>query len=436
MRHTLYLAASRVLTLAVAILAGCAAATPSEVRSPAAQTTAAPQLAAPETPAPAPAPDLIPTALPPQRDNRQIPAAHILPQSGPATLPTVDCGGYFLVQITIDGKGPFNFVLDTGATHTAISQRLARELAKDVTPVEGTVRGVDGAADQNLGLVTLDRVAAGEFAALDLDVLVLDLRSLSATFGVRLDGILGYSFFDGVLLTVDYPRRQVRAQRGQLPPTDGKRILRATRRSAPYVEARIGDRRVDLLLDTGKSGGMTLDDLSAFPSDQPPTPIGSAVGISGTFLVRAARLRDDARVGDLVLKRPVAVESRGASIVGVDALKQFSLTFDPRGRRVRFDAPAGSPLPPVVFPPVRGIGMAFSYSRGAWLIGELFENSPARDAGVRTGDLPIRINGRRLGELKCSRIEDLYSAQSVELELIRDFRERLKITVPVRVIVP
>lgn len=433
MRFTTHASASGLTALWAALALGCAAVAPppSDVVAP---KPAEPPTATP-TPAPTP-PAELPDPLPPQRDDRQIPAAHILPQSGLATLPTVDCGGYFLIQISIDGKGPFNFVLDTGATHTAISQRLARDLSKNVTLIEGTVRGVDGAADQNLGVVTLDRVAAGEFAALDLDALVLDLRSLSATFGVRLDGILGYSFFDGVVLTVDYPRRQVRADRTPLPPPDGKRVLRATRRSAPYVQSSIGDRRVDLLLDTGKSGGMTLDDLASFPTDQPPTPVGSAVGISGTFLVRAARLKDDARLGDLVLQRPIAVESRGASIVGTDALKQLSISFDPRNRRVRIDGPAREPLPPVAFPPVRGIGMAFAYERGTWLIGELFENSSARDAGVKTGDLPIRINGRRLGELKCSRIEDLYTAESVELDLIREFRDRLKIRVPVRVIVP
>ena len=45
-----------------------------------------------------------------------------------ASVPMLDVGGRPMVEINIDGKGPFPFILDTGATATVIDTGLAAEL--------------------------------------------------------------------------------------------------------------------------------------------------------------------------------------------------------------------------------------------------------------------------------------------------------------------
>src|ERR1700739_3903465 len=60
----------------------------------------------------------------------QVPApANIeVPQDG-VTVPMQDMGGRPVVEIKINGKGPYRFILDTGAVTTVVNDELSRELS-------------------------------------------------------------------------------------------------------------------------------------------------------------------------------------------------------------------------------------------------------------------------------------------------------------------
>ena len=60
----------------------------------------------------------------------QIPVpAHItMPEEG-VIVPMDDMGGRPLIEVTINGKGPYRFILDTGAVATVVSEDLSRELS-------------------------------------------------------------------------------------------------------------------------------------------------------------------------------------------------------------------------------------------------------------------------------------------------------------------
>jgi predicted aspartyl protease len=75
--------------------------------------------------------------------------------------------GEIVVPVTVNGTGPFPFLLDTGSSHTAVSSSLARQLgaapvAKTVvtSPVGEDVRGVVRLDQVMLGPVTAKGVMA------------------------------------------------------------------------------------------------------------------------------------------------------------------------------------------------------------------------------------------------------------------------------------
>src|SRR5580700_2795487 len=75
----------------------------------------------------------------------QVPAPSGIevPKDG-VTIPMQDMGGRPVVEIKINGKGPYRFILDTGAVTTVVSDELSRELA--LTPPAGVqVASVSGA---------------------------------------------------------------------------------------------------------------------------------------------------------------------------------------------------------------------------------------------------------------------------------------------------
>src|SRR3954464_15008351 len=50
---------------------------------------------------------------------------------GGTTVPMLDLGGRPMVEVRINGKGPYAVILDTGASVTAIDETLVKELGLD-----------------------------------------------------------------------------------------------------------------------------------------------------------------------------------------------------------------------------------------------------------------------------------------------------------------
>jgi predicted aspartyl protease len=110
-----------------------------------------------------------------------------------------------LLPAWLNGRGPFQFALDTGASTTVISSETARELCIAGSPIPN-VTGGGGVIPASSA--TLGSIAIGTAVAHDLAILILDaLTMLSTALGTRLDGILGYNFLREFTVTVDYPQR-------------------------------------------------------------------------------------------------------------------------------------------------------------------------------------------------------------------------------------
>jgi len=112
-----------------------------------------------------------------------------------------------LVPAIVNGQGPFQFALDTGASRTMLSIELARKLAietSDDSPVTGgggQIKILAGKVSSLAvgGAVVRDHaIGAGEF-----------LNMLSTAIGARLDGIIGYNFLNQFNVTINYPRNML-----------------------------------------------------------------------------------------------------------------------------------------------------------------------------------------------------------------------------------
>jgi hypothetical protein len=106
-----------------------------------------------------------------------------------------------LIPVVIDGKGPYTFALDTGATLTIVSPELSQQLA--LTPFgSGEATGAGGKLQ-----VTLARVhtfSVGAAAVDNLGVGIMNMDALEGALGSKLDGIVGYNFLRLFRVTIDY----------------------------------------------------------------------------------------------------------------------------------------------------------------------------------------------------------------------------------------
>ncbi len=158
-------------------------------------------------------------------------------------------------KVTINGRGPFQFLVDTGATTTVIAERHVATL-KAASLGKVTVIGATGSAI--MPLVQLGRLQAGVVDKRKLPVAVLPDERLP-----REDGILGADVFVGRRLAFDIRNRIVRIE-----PTTQKSSPRAGNMQVrngllAEIQGQVGNIPTRLMLDTGANSSianMALND--------------------------------------------------------------------------------------------------------------------------------------------------------------------------------
>jgi len=96
-----------------------------------------------------------------------------------------------LLPVFIDGRGPYSFLLDTGATSTVVSNELADALT---LPLGEKQDGRGAGGKMTLVKSQVPSLTLGVEMLEGLPVSVTDLSFLGRAMGVQVDGALGHSF--------------------------------------------------------------------------------------------------------------------------------------------------------------------------------------------------------------------------------------------------
>jgi predicted aspartyl protease len=120
-----------------------------------------------------------------------------------------------LVQVMINGKGPFNFVMDTGASSCALATETAKQLNLKVDSL-GDIGGFAGPIRVNQSIV--NSIAIGKDTLNNSRILVGDFfQQLSAIAGEKLDGIIGINFLVKHIVLIDTRKNQLYLSRIKKP---------------------------------------------------------------------------------------------------------------------------------------------------------------------------------------------------------------------------
>ena len=256
--------------------------------------------------------------------------------SAPESVPfRLGDDGAVVVPVFVDGRGPLPFLLDTGASASAVLEGLARELA--LPPVART-SVVTTVGSHRCAVVRLGRVSLGAAQALNLLASVVPASRLDLT-GAAIQGILGQDFLSGFNYTLDYRRRRIlwSAPGGPAPDRDEVRLTLRRSRGRFLVELpQEGDRVVHFVPDTGANGLVVFDRPGAWALPAESLPGRYEVSdSSGRRAVEARRIRA-LRIGQLTLRDQVAAaisrpQSAATEGDGLLPLHFFaSVTFESR----------------------------------------------------------------------------------------------------------
>ena len=251
-----------------------------------------------------------------------------------------------LLPAFVDGRGPYSFVLDTGAERTLVSNELADALA---LPRGEQEDGRGAAGKMTLVKSQLPSLTVGHETLASLPVSVTDLSFLGRAMGAQVDGALGHSFLRHFAMTLDYATNALTLRRpvgGTERALDEPEIaFRWATAEDPLVVVPVFVNEkgpYDFALDTGASSTVISLELAAeFGIATEKISRLTAGGGNGSvsrvqlssLAVGAARQENlAAAASDFLTKLNAELGSKLQGIVGYDFLRHYRVTLDyPRG---------------------------------------------------------------------------------------------------------
>jgi aspartyl protease len=265
-----------------------------------------------------------------------------------AVMPLQMRGLMPVVEVTLNGQGPFFFMIDTGAgmqadVDVSVAQRL--NLRANGRVLSGDPSGVN---DREVATATIDSIKIGSNRGVEFRDVTAVVRPHRITKDYPdVDGILGFALFTDYLLTLDYPAMQVRLSRGVLSPANRNDILSfEIENRIPVIELAIGKMRVRAHVDSGNFvAGFILPEeiVEQLQLLSSPVTVGSARSVSNRIDLKQVQLRDTIRVGSFDFPQPlVQFPALSDTNLGFKVLREFTVTFDQKNRRMKLERMATS----------------------------------------------------------------------------------------------
>jgi predicted aspartyl protease len=266
--------------------------------------------------------------------------------SSPAQTPSVTHSadmperyGKPYVMVTVNGRGPFRFVIDTGTGgDVIISPELAGELSLP-TVGQATLSDPSGQGAKKVPIVQIDSL---QIAGVDFtNIRAVEHRFFSEAGTSQ--GVLGFTLFRNYLLTLDFPNRRVTLATGALEPDGEKSVLPIRMpNGVPIARLKVADLEpFDAQLDSGGGGLVLPEQLAAkLKYDVSPIPFADGQSICTRFQIKVARLASDVKLGRYTFTHPVVEIHPAFPLInfGSPPMQMFAITFDQKNLVVRFES--------------------------------------------------------------------------------------------------
>ncbi len=360
----------------------------------------------------------------------------------PVTVPAQLLGNVLVIETKWDKFGPYHFVIDTGSSVTLVSPELAGRYSAGELPPSNEPRvrvRSPGGGSALLSAVTLKRIELGSARFDEVPALAYDCDDLSAQFGVKIDGILGFPLFRKTVLTLDYPHQRI-VLRAAIPDEGlpGEAILFTNPNKTPLIPVRVGNHEIAALIDSGSSDAFDINPAGISPQFLFGPIDGPTVGtLAGDRPSKVGRLDSVVRFGSFDVPNPVAEVTDELSSIGGGILSHFIVTFDQEHDEAFFQRYyQGDSGDNIFIPALRGTGLSFRKTPAYWKVIDVVPGSPAAAGGVTAGDLVSRINGEPVSNWDVQRYDRMLErANLVEFTFIEGTREDTK-TIEVVDLVP
>ena len=312
-------------------------------------------------------------------------------------------GGIIILKAQLDQfSDSLNFVLDTGSGGISLDSTTAEKLSIPTQQTEKSIRGIAGikkvafAYDHSLSMPGI------QVKHLDFHINNYDL--LTSVYGIRIDGIIGYSFLRRYIVHLDFDKRVMEIYTpGRFKYPKGGQLIRPNFSTLPLMQSTLQDSKTLLsrfIFDTGAGLCFLLsrdfvDDSMVFKSKR-KFFLTQAEGLGGKKQMEIAVMKS-IKIGNYKFKKvPVHIFEDDYNVtnyptlgglIGNDLLRRFNITLNYPDQSIHLK-------------PNNHFNDPFDYSYtglGIYLIDgqikvvDIIEGSPGDKAGFKTDDIIFSI---------------------------------------------
>lgn len=328
-------------------------------------------------------------------------------QTPVTSIPFELYGDHIFIKASIDGSEPLDLIFDTGSGITVIDKDVADELElvqKQVVLNEGMVKG---------SLIKHNTIQLNDyFMEKNITVYSADLDHLEISLGRDIDGIVGYDFMRHHTVRINYNEQILQVYEYGDGPTTGIAIPFELVHSIPVIEATVVLNNNESISGTYfvmSGAGTTLDFNSPFANEYdviPKTgrhysyPIKTisdieAIQYEGHIISLSFGPEEllDLPVGISQVTGGIHGHKNVSGIMGNEILSMYNITYDyanemlylVHNRRYGVEIHANC----------SGIDVQLSPDKEKVLIHQVFEDSPASEAGIIVNSELVSVNGMK-----------------------------------------
>lgn len=336
-----------------------------------------------------------------------------------------------------NGSDSLNFILDTGVKNTILFNSAGLDSLIDPSRYV-MIRGI--ASDNEIPARIAYRVplSFGRFSGIIPFILIPELEEVpfSSHFGIQIDGIIGFDFFQYYPIKIDYQRNRITVYR-ELPKI-GKSYTDVPIQiynGKPYTEIIYDEKDTcKVLIDLGASHSLLMELDSGkivLPERHIETLIGTGLGgeIEG-WIARIAKIR---LVEFKLQNLPVHFTNAYSGIdegsgfiksgsLGSGFFNRFNFLIDYQHERLyikqnnHFKRPFTMDLSGIQLL-AKGPNLSIYYIRS------LVKNSPAERAGIQVNDIILSVNGKSALDWEINDLILLFESKpgkKIRLEVLRN----------------
>lgn len=250
------------------------------------------------------------------------------------------------VEVALNGRSPYQFVVDSGADTSAVGVRIAQQLRMPLA-TRTVLHSMTESAE--VDRVWVEQLKIGNSAFGRLALPALKEEDLGG------DGMLGIDALVQQRLMMDFEKRTIKVEDARIPVVkyEGEIVINAKRRRGQLIltEVRAANLPVDAVIDTGSEitiGNLALRD-KLLRNNRDKFVTIAVTGVTGkTMKLQLAKI-GTLRLGSVTMRNvPMAfadvppftvfdLQRQPSLLLGTDVLEVFrKVSLDFRNRKVRF----------------------------------------------------------------------------------------------------